>query len=144
MRDYFPSGRRGAVLTTSRISGARRLRIVGEPIDLNKMTETECLDLLIHASGRESLGNVDMAIGKSIVSRVGYVAMAIDLPGGYISENHLEPGLFIQNFDTFKEELPRETPEFWEYKRILDEAEVATAVSIFTAWEISFRQIKGD
>jgi tetratricopeptide (TPR) repeat protein len=102
IRDYFPRGKRGSILFTTRNDG------------------------------------------KDIINRLGYFALAIDQAGAYIRARNLAPGLFIDHFNNRKEKILKEIPALWEYTKKLSDAETVTAVSVFTTWEMSFQQIKGD
>lgn len=141
IRDYFPRGKRGSILFTTRNEGTGRL---GHMIEVNRMTEDEGLELLAQTSGKKSIVEADRNDGKDIINRLGYFALAIDQAGAYIRARNLAPGLFIDHFNNRKEKILKEIPALWEYTKKLSDAETVTAVSVFTTWEMSFQQIKGD
>lgn len=141
IRDYFPCGNRGAILFTSTNEDAERL---GHMIEVGKMTEDEGMELLIGTSGKESIGDEDKTTVQKIIARLGYLALAIDQAGAYIRVRNLTPGLFIDHFNNRREAILKERPVLWEYTRKLSSAKTAIAVSVFTTWEMSFQQIKGE
>ncbi|KAH0541722.1 hypothetical protein FGG08_003814 [Glutinoglossum americanum] len=137
MKDYFPRGKNGAILFTSRFAGARRL---GNIVKVTNMSESEGLELLLERSGA-STNSQNCKAGKEIVQRLGYLALAIDQAGAYISTRGLALHLYIDHYNNRKERVLKEVPEFWEYRKKLGDAEAETSLSVFTTWEMSFEQI---
>jgi tetratricopeptide (TPR) repeat protein len=140
MQDYFPEGRSGAILFTSRNKVAGRL---GHLISVNGLTEDEGLDLL-SASADINLDE-NKAAARAIVRRLGYHALALDQAGAYISARGLALQLFMDHYDARREKVLKETPLLWEYtKRLVGDDIHAqeTALSAFATWEMSFDQIR--
>ncbi|KAI9859482.1 MAG: hypothetical protein M1813_006624 [Trichoglossum hirsutum] len=137
MKDYFPRGKNGAILFTSRFAGAKRL---GHMITVTSMSESEGLELLLQRSGNNN-NDDNCKAGKEIVQRLGCLALAIDQAGAYISARGLALHLYMDHYNNRKEKVLNETPEFWEYRKKLGDAEAETSLSVFTTWEMSFEQI---
>lgn len=81
------------------------------------------------------------AEGRKIIQKLGYLPLAIDQAGAYISARNLQLRLFAKHYDERKEVVLKYTPSFWEYRRRLGEGEGETLLSVFTTWELSFRQV---
>src|SRR5439155_13601338 len=79
--------------------------------------------------------------GREIVRRLGYLALAIDQAGAYISARGLALDLYMDHYNNRKEKVLKEVPEFWEYRKKLGDAEAEASLSVFTTWEMSFQQI---
>ena len=137
IRDYLPSGRSGRTLFTSRHQDSARL---GHKIDASTMTENESLKLLLQ---RLPLNEVESTHGRKIVSTLGYLALAIDQAGAYIRARSLDLKDFIQHYHDRKEVVLQEIPDEWEYSRTIDDEQRETRLRIFTTWELSFKQIRG-
>ena len=137
IRDYLPSGRSGQTLFTSRHQDSARL---GHKIDASTMTENESLELLLQ---RLPLNEDESTHGRKIVSTLGHLALAIDQAGAYIRARSLDLKEFIQHYHDRKEVVLQEIPDEWEYSRTIDDEQRETRLRIFTTWELSFKQIRG-
>ena len=135
--DYLPQGRTGAILFTSRHAGSERL---GSVIRLSQMTEDESLELLLRQSKYERTDE-NNAEGMKIVKRLGYLPLAIDQAGAYISQRKLPLSRFIKHYEDRKEFVLKHTPALWEYRRKIDNDKEERLLSVFTTWELSFQQI---
>jgi tetratricopeptide (TPR) repeat protein len=134
---YIPQGETGSILFTSRHADSERLGIT---IKVMRMTEDEGLELLLRQSKLER--NDDNSIeGKEIVEKLGYLPLAIDQAGAYISTRKLPLRLFTKHYNERKEAVLKYTPSLWEYWKRLGEDEDETLLSVFTTWELSFQQI---
>ena len=140
IKDYFPRGKKGRILFTSRHAGARGL---GHLITVTSMSENEGLELLLRRS-RNNKNDDNSVVGKEIVRRLGCLALAIDQAGAYISARSLSLSLFIDHYSNRREKVLKETPAVWDYTRKLGNTETETSLSAFTTWEMSFEQIGGD
>jgi hypothetical protein len=134
---YFPQGQTGSILFTSRHADSKRLGVV---IRLTHMTEDEGLELLLRQSGLERNDN-NNAEGIKIVKTLGYLPLAIDQAGAYISARKLPLSLFTRHYNERKEAVLKHTPTLWEYRRKLSDDKDETLLSVFTTWELSFQQI---
>jgi tetratricopeptide (TPR) repeat protein len=135
--DYLPEGRTGTILFTSRHASSERL---GSTIRLTQMTEDGSLELLLRQSKCERTDE-NNAEGMKIVKRLGYLPLAIDQAGAYISQRKLPLSRFIKHYEDRKEYVLKNTPLLWEYRRKIDGDKEETLLSVFTTWELSFQQI---
>ena len=98
IQDIMPRGRTGSVVITSR--DRMVYRFVNHAIQVDKMNTEEALALLfrsanIPSSSRQKHGaDLDQQKGREqqalkIVDKLGYLALAIDLAGAYISQHDL-------------------------------------------------------
>ncbi|OBT50677.1 hypothetical protein VE04_08704 [Pseudogymnoascus sp. 24MN13] len=140
MKDYFPRGKKGAILLTSRNAGAQRL---GHMITVTSMSPSEGLNLLLQRSKSKDTEENNL-VGTEIVHRLGCLALAIDQAGAYISARGLALNLYLDHYNHRREIVWKETPELWDYRRKLSDTETETSLSVFTTWEMSFEQINGD
>ena len=140
IKDYFPRGKKGRILFTSRHAGARGL---GHLITVSSMSESEGLELLLRRSGNNK-NDDNSVVGKDIVRRLGYLALAIDQAGAYITARSLSLNLYIDHYNNRREKVLKETPAVWDYTRKLGNTETEISLSAFTTWEMSFEQIGGD
>lgn len=102
------------------------------------MSEDEGLELLLSRSGRRKNEEKE---GMEIVRKLGFLALAIDQAGAYISARKLNLHQYMDAYNKRKEKVLRETPHLWEYRRKLGDTEGETSLSVFTTWEMSFEQI---
>ncbi|KAI9858058.1 MAG: hypothetical protein M1813_007870 [Trichoglossum hirsutum] len=133
----FPQGETGAILFTSRHADSERL---GTTIRVMRMAENEGLELLLRQSKLES-NDDNAAEGRKVIQKLGYLPLAIDQAGAYISARKLPLQLFAKHYNERKEFVLKHTPSLWEYRRRLGEDKDETLLSVFTTWELSFQQI---
>ncbi|MCJ1249271.1 hypothetical protein MMC30_006494 [Trapelia coarctata] len=138
IRYYVPSGNNGHILFTSRHADSARL---GYPIIVSELTEDESLNLLLQ---RLPSNDEECMRGREIAMTLGYLALALDQAGAYIRARNLQLGDFISHYQRRKEVILKEIPEEWEYRRVIKDMGMETALSIFTTWELSFEQISGN
>jgi hypothetical protein len=138
---FFPQSSTGAVLFTSRHADSERL---GAAVHLTGMTEDEALELLLTQAKVEQREE-NAATGKSIVQRLGYLPLAIDQAGAYISVRRLRLAHFPKHFDEQWEAVMKHTPMLWEYGRRQEQTkDTDTRLSVFTTWDMSFQQVGAD
>jgi tetratricopeptide (TPR) repeat protein len=137
--EYFPRGRQGSMLITSRHLKARNL---GHTIDVTDMTETEALELLMTRSQTErSVSNV--VEGKKIVARLGRHALAVDQAAAYILR-HVSIDRYLNDYEECREKLLDESPAFSKYRRRLQkDPETDTELTVMTTCELSLERISG-
>lgn len=137
--EYFPRGRHGSIIITSRHLKTRGL---GHGIDVTGMTETEALELLMTRSQIErSTSNIDE--GKKIVARLGRHALAVDQAGAYILR-HVTIDRYLSDYEKCREKLLNESPAFSKYRRRLNEnPDIETELTAMTTCELSYKQING-
>ncbi|OZJ01904.1 hypothetical protein BZG36_05096 [Bifiguratus adelaidae] len=122
IKDFMPSGGRGAILFTSRHEDTASL---GRSIKHERTEET-------------------IAEGKKIVWMLGCLALAIDQAAAYISFPPLPLSLFPDRYEKKTKRMLEHTPEVWDYRdyrKIIGDGEQETSLSVFTTWEMSFEQI---
>ncbi|KAI9787479.1 MAG: hypothetical protein M1839_000008 [Geoglossum umbratile] len=136
VREFMPTGERGAILITSRHAACERL---GSVIEVTGMREEEALMLLRKRANLRGNGD-DEETGKEIVQRLGLHPLAIDQAGAYISRRKLPLSRFMDHYNHRRKIVLKETPALWEYKRKLSREEEETSLSVFTTWELSFQQ----
>ena len=139
IQDYFPQGKKGFIIFTSRHAESDRL---GHSINISGMLEGEALELLFRSSKRERHDR-NITEGKKIIKRLGYLALAVDQAGAYI-KGRIEFDAFLDHFNHRRKNVLSKTPDVWEYRRKRNETEAEQALSVATTWELSFDQITGD
>ena len=138
IKEYFPHGKNGAILVTSRHGDVRRL---GETISVDEMSQNEGLELLFRQTSCDR-NESNALVAREIITRLGNIALAIDQAGAYVSARRLPLHLFMDHFNKRREQVLKETPNnLWEYRKKLDDTEAETSLSVFTTWELSFQQI---
>ena len=140
MKRFFPKGNCGSILVTSRL---RSVTSLGQSVGLSFMTENGSLELLFHKN--KHLKNDDArAIALEVVRTLSYHALAISQARGYIESCQMDLEAFLEDYKEKKEAVLRETRRLWEYrKRLKNDAEHETCLSVLTTWELSFSQISG-
>lgn len=135
---YFPTRGQGAILITSRHQDTRRLAATTIPI--TSMTEEDGLELLFSQTrATRSVEGLEQA--RIIVKKLGHLPLALDQAAAYMVRLQLPFGMFLKDFDKLREQIFKHTPDLWEYKRSLTEAEVYTSLSAFTTWELSVQAV---
>ena len=110
--DYIPQGQSGSILFTSRHADSKRL---GAVIKLTQMTEEEGVELLFRQSNEEE-NEYNKAEGAKIVKMLGYLPLAIDQAGAYISARSLHLSLFVKHYNERKEAVLKHTLKLWKYQ----------------------------
>lgn len=138
--DYCPKMKDVGIIFTTRNHDARRL---GTFIQVTAMEEYEAIELLLHHICRPlTAENIEQA--KPNVQKLGFLALAIDQAGAYINARKLPLRSFVKHYDSRKQYVMQHTPELWDYRRKLNNAEEETSLSVFSTWELSFLQMAGD
>jgi hypothetical protein len=129
--NFFPDSRYGSILVTSRYAGSKEL---GQPIELDCMEREEGLQLLLRSPEPET---EELAAAEQILTQLGYLPLAIDQARAYISRRQLHLRDFVEEYEKRKENIMQETPQFWQYHRMLPDKEEETSLSLLTTWEMS-------
>jgi hypothetical protein len=138
--DYCPKTIEGRIIFTTRNLDTTRL---GTAIEVTAMEEHEAVSLLLHNTRRPPHEqNIEEA--KPIVHKLGFLPLAIDQAGAYIKARNLPLQSFTDHYEKRKEYVMKHTPELWDYRKKLDDAEEETSLSVFSTWELSFRGISRD
>jgi Tetratricopeptide repeat/NB-ARC domain len=141
IKEYFPRSNKGSVLVTSRDGAAKGL---GYHIDVSTMSNEEAQELLFRRS-EATKSDVNLLEARKITKRLGFHALAIDQAGAYILGRALDFNLFLEHYNRRMEDVLKEKPSLWDYKRRLNATpETETKLTVFTTWELSFDLISGD
>jgi tetratricopeptide (TPR) repeat protein len=137
--DCFPQSSFGNIIVTSRHAGSKRL---GNVIQMTGMSENESLDLLFSRSGLKRIEE-NICEAKSVVAQLGYLPLAVDQAGAYISAQNLSMSLFSKHYKERKAHILRYTPSLTEYRKKLNDSDAETALNVFTTLELSLQEIGG-
>ncbi len=138
IRSMFPPSPSGSVVLTSRHAAAERL---GNTVAVTRMSEPEALELILLQSKAERNDSNERTAAQ-IVRRLGYLPLAIDQAAAYISSRRLPLEQFFTHYDERREIVLQHTPELWEYRRRLVDDKDETKLSVFTTWDLSFKQLR--
>ncbi len=129
---FFPSlaeaAATGAILVTSHHASTEGL---GRVIDMMGMKEHEALELLLRQT-KSKKSNSTIRAGQEIVRRLGYLPLAIDQAGAYISSRKLPLNCFLEQYHERCAAELKHTPLLWKYRRRLGDSADETPLSIFT------------
>lgn len=96
------------------------------------MSNEEAQELLFRR-GEATKSDANLSQARGIIERLGFHALAIDQGGAYIQARTLDLDLFLEHYNKRREEVLRETPGLWDYKRTLSTTpEIETKLSVFT------------
>jgi hypothetical protein len=139
---FFPTQTKavagGAVLVMSRHASTERLSCV---VNMTGMMEHEALELLLRQSKSEKTNSAIRA-GEEIVHKLGFLPLAIDQAGAYISSLKLPLDRFLQQYHKRHAVVLKHTPTLWQYRRKLGDGNDETLLSVFTTWELSFEHLR--
>jgi tetratricopeptide (TPR) repeat protein len=136
----FPQSSCGKVIVTSRHASSKRL---GSSIQVTGMAEGESLDLLFSRSELERTKE-NVCEAKAVVAQLGYLPLAVDQAGAYISAQNLSMSLFSTHYEERKAYILRYTPSLTEYRKKLNDSDAETALNVFTTMELSLQGISED
>jgi tetratricopeptide (TPR) repeat protein len=128
IQQFFPYSRRGFILVTSRHPSSNKL---GQSVEVGCMDKDEGLRLLQPPEGPEEL-----SAAEEILTRLGYLPLAVDQARVYISKRKLRLRDFLNEYDTRRKGVVEETPRFWQYCRMLPDNK-KIPLSLITIWEMS-------
>ena len=130
MAQFFPPGKRGNILITSRNPSMRR--IVENVIEINEMEEADAITLLLKASCLDASAEHRQA-AKNIVTLLGCMPLAVDQAGAYIEAGKCDidkyPTLFSSHHQTLMEDAT-----------ILGASDYDRTV--YGTWDLSLKEIK--
>ena len=135
---FFPASHCGSILITSRLSGSSEL---GQSIELGRMEKEEGFQLLLRSSGG---GTDEVDAAEEILGLLGYLPLAIDQARAYISKRRLGLRAFLAEYETRKQGIMQETPQYWQYRRMFPGKEKETPLSLLTTWEMSLQLLGVD
>jgi Cdc6-like AAA superfamily ATPase len=149
VRQFIPQGSSGAVLFTSRHSNLSDLGIV---VEIPGFEEDEALRLLERQTATFSercMNGQEVEIKlerQKIVRRLGYLPLAIDQAAAYIRDMKYDLKEFLPRYERSEHDqrdFLQRTPDFWEYP-LPERSKRATALSVFTTWELSFQLLHSE
>ena len=136
----------GTVLITSRSWECEKL---GNAIEVAEMSMTDAVRLLRRRAQLASQLSEDQEQAAiSLVSRLGYLALAVDQASAYIRSNRLSVGEYNLLFDEEESYLLRKSAKFRYHKTRSEDSGTSVAIrdrlsdTVLTTWEISFRYIE--
>ncbi len=142
IRDFIPQSKFGAVLVTSRHPGSDAFAIYQSNfIELSGLEESAAVALLVQQSQSNEVISSD---AKTIVERLGCHPLAITQAGAYIKKRKLRLCEFMDHYKRRKRIILENTPQLSQYRKRLGNAEEETSLSVFTTWELSFRQLQSE
>ncbi|KAL9118732.1 MAG: hypothetical protein Q9187_004722 [Circinaria calcarea] len=139
--DFVPRGEHGAILVTSRYADFQALFIEcsGSFIELPGLEEDAALDLLKKHSQTKDSSSDD---ARTIVRRLVCHPLAITQAGAYIRKQGIRLSDFMIHYNGRRENILKNTPQFSQYRKKLNNTEEETSLNVFTTWELSFRQLQ--
>jgi tetratricopeptide (TPR) repeat protein len=141
IKEYFPQVGPGSILITTRHLDTTSL---GRNLEVTRMSLEEGIKLLLSRS-QVLRDERSVKEATSIVTRLGFHALAIDQAGSYISKRHLDIVSYLTHFKNRREKVLSEHPDIWDYRRPpQDDSDKETELTVFTTWELSFQLISGD
>lgn len=150
---FMPHCSSSHFLITSRLSpdSPDLDRLCSFIVEVGGMEPAEAEELLLRRAYRDGeRPNSDSNYSvhaKTLVARLGYHALAIDLSAAYILEKKVPIDHFVSEFDTRKKEILNTPPSslMWEYQRKIDDKqEQETNLAVFTSWELSYKLLPED
>ncbi|OTA93588.1 hypothetical protein M434DRAFT_52315, partial [Hypoxylon sp. CO27-5] len=145
LREYIPKSPLGNVLVTSRSLDTER---IGSLLCIFGMTVDEAANLLFKQLDiAEDLGSRTAAI--DIVSRLGYLPLAIDQAGAYMKAEGVSLTDFISHYEQSAKDIFTSVPSLWEYTESAsgesgEETTDIVAKTVFTTWNLSFKSLRPD
>ena len=130
---FFPASQCGSILITSRLAGSSEL---GQSIELDHTEKGEGLQLLLHSPG---IDTDELVAAEEILSLLGNLPLAVDQARAYISKRPLGLRAFVTEYERRKQSVMQETPQIWQYRRMLLGEEKEISLSLLTTWEMSLQ-----
>src|SRR5260221_6703024 len=97
------------------------------------MEKEEGLQLLLRSS---TVDTDEMDCAEEILSLLGNLPLGIDQARAYISKRRLGLRAFVTEYERRKRSVMQETPQFWQYRRMILGKE-ETPLNLLTTWEMS-------
>lgn len=129
LAEFIPHQTRGDVIITTRDADAKAF---GRPFFINEMQKQEAAALLAKASNL-SLDSPELRkTAEQITEVLGYLPLAIDLAGGYLSNSDSDITTFLSSYQHHARSLLSRTP---------NDGMLGYRHSAFTTWEMSFERL---
>ena len=109
-------------------------------IAVRGMSEDEAIELFLHRAQRDT-AQENRHQASRIVQILGYLPLALDQAGSYVSSRNLPLEIFLEHYAQRKDMIFKHRPALWEYHKHLGGHETTIPVTVFTTWELSLGQI---
>ena len=133
LETYFPPGRKGNILITSRNSAMKTLTSPENSLEVTEMEEKEAIGLLLKASCLESPTSDVQMEASVIVKELFCFPLAIDQAGAYIASGATTIGDYLAKYSEHRKTLlsHSEYTGASRYKR-----------TVYETWELSYSEIQ--
>lgn len=129
-----PSSQSHVIITSTR----KDLSDYGDLIHVEPLRNQEAIDLLLYRSAGRSITSRDSDDALSIVRMLGYLPLAIEQCGAFISAENSSLGTYSTSFETIATALDDPMGDTDE-----DSFDIRTSrKSILTTWEISYSRLR--
>lgn len=135
IKEFFPYP--VSILCTSRHTDSKRL---GDSVEIGPMPIPEGIELLLLQSGCEHTAD-NIRDARSIVEKLGGLALAIDQAATYISTRRIPLDAFITLYAKRRAAILKHTAANWEYRRVRSNG-AEEPLSVFTTWELSSEELE--
>ena len=130
---YFPPGRKGNILITSRNSAMKTLTLANNSLEVTEMEEKDAIGLLLKASCLESPTSEFQVEASKIVKELCCFPLAIDQAGAYVASG----ATTVENY----------LAKYSEHRKILLSHSEFTGASrynktVYETWELSYQEIQ--
>jgi hypothetical protein len=133
LEGYFPPGRKGNILITSRNSAMKTLTSPENSLEVTEMEEKEAIGLLLKASCLESPTSDVQGEASRIVKELFCLPLAIDQAGAYIASGATTIGDYLAKYSEHR-------------KTLLSHSEFTGASkynrTVYETWELSYKEIQ--
>jgi hypothetical protein len=133
LEGYFPPGRKGNILITSRNSTMRILTSPENSLEVIEMEEKDAIGLLLKASCLESPTSDVHVEASRIVKMLFCLPLAIDQAGAYIASGATTIGYYLVKYSEHR-------------KTLLSHSEFTGASkynkTVYETWELSYKEIQ--
>jgi hypothetical protein len=127
---YFPATSRGHILITSRREEAYQL---GTLVYVRGLSPVSARQLFLHHVGLGEPSDQELETSEKIVEHMGYLALAIDLAGGFIRTRlGKDMTQYMQLYATSKDKVLEKS-----LRANLNASGSGYPFSVFTAWDVS-------
>ena len=133
LEGYFPPGRKGNILITSRNSNMKTLTLPDSSLEVTEMDEKDAIGLLLKASCLESPTSEVQVEASRIVKQLFCFPLAVDQAGAYIASGATTIGEYLAKYSEHRKKLLSH-PEFTgasKYNR-----------TVYETWELSYKEIQ--
>ena len=129
---YFPPGRGGNILITSRNATMRKLSLPENSLEVSEMEENDAIELLLKASYLDPSSIEFQAEASKIVKELFCLPLAIDQAGAYIASGATTIGKYLTKYSEHQRTLLSHS-EFTAGSRYR---------SVYGTWELSYKEIE--